>query len=74
MTPQDIMGIIVVGLLIVALLILIIPYIRYLIWAKNEKKKCRLAPHDYFVKNGGDGTPSHFHKYTCWNCGEEFYI
>ena len=30
--------------------------------------------HDYHVTAGGDGTPTHFYWYTCWNCGKEFYI
>ena len=30
--------------------------------------------HDYHVRTGGDGTPSHFYTYTCWNCGKEFGI
>jgi hypothetical protein len=30
--------------------------------------------HDYHVKQGGDGTPSHFYRYTCWHCGKEFII
>jgi len=30
--------------------------------------------HDYPVEFGGDGTPSHFYKYKCWNCGKEFGI
>lgn len=30
--------------------------------------------HDYQVNKGGDGTPSHFHTYTCWNCGKRFGI
>ena len=29
------------------------------------------VPHDYPVKNGGDGTPTHFYTYTCWACGGE---
>lgn len=30
--------------------------------------------HDYFVRTGGDGTPSHFHTYECWKCGKKFSI
>jgi len=30
--------------------------------------------HDYKVEKGGDGTPSHFFTYTCWNCGKKFII
>jgi hypothetical protein len=30
--------------------------------------------HDYFVHAGGDGTPSHFYDYHCWNCGKKFNI
>ena len=31
-------------------------------------------PHDYSVRNGGDGTPSHFYTYVCHACGEKFGI
>ena len=30
--------------------------------------------HDYHVAAGGDGTPTHFYTYTCWNCGKRFTI
>ena len=30
--------------------------------------------HDYHEHRGGDGHPSHFHVYKCWNCGKEFTI
>jgi hypothetical protein len=30
--------------------------------------------HDYPIRMGGDGTPSSFHSYTCWNCGKRFGI
>lgn len=30
--------------------------------------------HDYPTNSGGDGTPSHFYTYTCWNCGKKFGI
>lgn len=30
--------------------------------------------HDYKAEKGGDGTPSHFFTYTCWNCGKKFTI
>ena len=30
--------------------------------------------HDYPTHAGGDGVPSHFYTYTCWNCGKEFMI
>lgn len=30
--------------------------------------------HDYKVEKGGDGTPSHFYKYTCPNCAKKFGI
>jgi len=30
--------------------------------------------HDYPVRKGGNGTPSHFYTYRCWNCGKEFGI
>jgi hypothetical protein len=34
----------------------------------------RIDYHDYKVHKGGDGTPSHFYTYTCWNCGKKFSI
>ncbi len=33
-----------------------------------------LDVHDYPVKKGGDGYPSHFYYYTCWRCGNKFMI
>ncbi len=30
--------------------------------------------HDYPKDKGGDGTPSHFHLYTCPNCNKIFNI
>ena len=30
--------------------------------------------HDYPVRKGSNGTPSHFYTYRCWNCGKEFGI
>ena len=30
--------------------------------------------HDYFICCGGDGYPSHFYKYICWNCKKVFSI
>lgn len=30
--------------------------------------------HDYQRNKGGDGTPTHFYEYTCWNCGHKYYI
>lgn len=30
--------------------------------------------HDYTKDRGGDGTPTHFHTYICWNCGKKFTI
>ena len=30
--------------------------------------------HDYHKSKGGDGTPTHFYEYTCWNCGKRFGI
>ena len=41
---------------------------------RGIKSDCPCEPHDYHVKNGGDGTPTHFYTYTCWNCGKAFGI
>lgn len=30
--------------------------------------------HDYKKHAGGDGIPTHWHEYTCWNCGQKFEI
>ena len=30
--------------------------------------------HDYYVDKGGDGVPTHFYEYTCWNCGHRYGI
>jgi hypothetical protein len=30
--------------------------------------------HDYLEDSGGDGFPTHFYAYRCWNCGKEFSI
>ena len=30
--------------------------------------------HDYQRHKGGDGTPTHFWEYTCWNCGHKYSI
>ena len=30
--------------------------------------------HDYHERSGGDGTPSHFFQYKCWNCKKGFSI
>ncbi len=30
--------------------------------------------HDYPEAKGGDGTPSHFYKYTCRDCSKKFSI
>lgn len=30
--------------------------------------------HDYPARKGGDGIPTHWHKYRCWNCKKEFTI
>lgn len=30
--------------------------------------------HDYKKNLGGDGIPTHWHTYKCWNCGKEFEI
>ncbi len=35
-----------------------------------EMSKGEKDYHDYHVEKGGDGTPSHFYTYTCWNCGK----
>lgn len=31
-------------------------------------------PHDYHKEAGGDGHPSAFYEYTCWNCNRKFRI
>jgi hypothetical protein len=36
--------------------------------------KGRFDFHDYPKNKGGDGYPSHFYTYKCWNCGKEFTI
>lgn len=30
--------------------------------------------HDYPIEFGGDGVPTHFHDYKCYNCGKKFTI
>lgn len=30
--------------------------------------------HDYPRWAGGDGIPTHWHIYKCWNCAKEFKI
>jgi len=30
--------------------------------------------HDYHKYKGGDGHPTHFYTYKCWNCNKEFII
>lgn len=30
--------------------------------------------HDYPLSKGGDGIPTHFFTYVCWNCGKRFRI
>jgi hypothetical protein len=30
--------------------------------------------HDYREERGGDGIPTSFHVYTCWNCGKNFTV
>jgi len=44
--------------------------IEYVCWFSSHFRNV----HDYPVEFGGDGTPSHFFKYKCWNCGKEFGI
>ena len=46
------------------------------VWRKVKgiKSDCPCEPHDYHVSCGGDGYPSHFYTYICWNCGVEFSI
>lgn len=39
-----------------------------------ETSKGKYDFHDYHEHKGGDGTPSHFYTYTCWNCGKRFEI
>ena len=39
-----------------------------------EMSKGKMDYHDYKTSKGGDGTPSHFYTYTCWNCGKKFKI
>lgn len=39
-----------------------------------ELSKGKIDYHDYKVHKGGDGIPSHFYTYTCWNCGKKFTI
>ena len=41
---------------------------------RGVESGCPCEPHDYHVKNGGDGFPTHFYFYTCWNCGKMFRI
>lgn len=40
----------------------------------KNNSTCEYDLHDYPVKHGGDGTPSHFYQYTCPNCGKKFSI
>jgi hypothetical protein len=30
--------------------------------------------HDYPIKKGGDGVPTHFHTYVCTSCNKTFTI
>ena len=30
--------------------------------------------HDYHLDCGGDGIPTHWYTYKCWNCGKRFGI
>ena len=41
---------------------------------RGIESDCPCEPHDYHVKNGGDGFATHFYFYTCWNCGKMFRI
>ena len=53
-----------------------------LFWSVDDGRICRLAPrlprwadpHDYHEHKGGDGTPTHWHTYTCHRCGRKFEI
>jgi hypothetical protein len=44
------------------------------IHARCEFSRRFFDVHDYMYWSGGDGTPSHFHTYRCWNCGGKFRI
>lgn len=44
------------------------------IHARCEFSRRFFDVHDYTYWSGGDGTPSHFHTYRCWNCGGKFRI
>ena len=54
--------------------------IQYIQQPKNVPEICQVLQdtgkdyHDYHYPTGGDGTPSHFYTYTCWNCGHRFGI
>jgi hypothetical protein len=48
-------------------------------WPKPIRFRCWFSRrfwdiHDYQKEKGGDGVPSHFKTYKCWNCDQEFEI
>jgi hypothetical protein len=44
--------------------------IGYICWFSKEF----FDVHDHRGDRGGDGVLTHFHEYTCWNCGKKFMI
>lgn len=56
----------------------ILKYIRLHLGISDIKEICKNSNkkdfHDYPKNKGGDGIPSHFYKYKCWNCGKVFEI
>ena len=53
---------------------LLVPWLRTVPRVCEYSARHRLDLHDYYRCAGGDGTPSHFHAYKCWNCEKEFGI
>ena len=41
-------------------------------WSKKFPRLLDL--HDYHTFRGGDGIPTHWYTYRCWNCNHEFQI
>lgn len=37
-------------------------------------QKFKIDIHDYPVRKGGDGVPSHFYEYRCHKCNKNFTI